>query len=153
MADDQDEQQGSAPTPGTAGNGDDQTAREMRKARAEAKQHRERAEQLAQQLEQLQGASKSELEKAIERANRAEASAKTATSNALRYQVAVEKGLPAQLARRLQGDTLEELQADADDLLKLSPGRRVPDAGNHANGSGPQANDPNRFLREKMARR
>lgn len=36
-----------------------------------------------------------------------------------RLQVANEKGLPAKLAERLAGGTLEEMQADADGLLEL----------------------------------
>ena len=40
-------------------------------------------------------------------------------AKALRYEVAVDKQLPKVLAERLQGSTREELEADADSLLKL----------------------------------
>ncbi|MEM7344592.1 MAG: DUF4355 domain-containing protein [Chloroflexota bacterium] len=52
----------------------------------------------------------------------------------LRLQVATDKGLPASLAARLQGDTVEALSADADQLLELvkpatSPGVPPPSGG------------------------
>lgn len=133
--------------------GTDELERDRRKARSDAKAARERAEDLQRQLDELQGSSKSELEKAIERANKADATAAKASVEAIRWQVAAEKGLPAALARRLQGATKAELEADADDLMALSPPRRVPDAGNHTNGQGPQPSDANAFIREKLARR
>lgn len=37
----------------------------------------------------------------------------------LRYEVALDLGLPKALAKRLTGDTLEEIQADAEELLAL----------------------------------
>lgn len=37
----------------------------------------------------------------------------------LRYEVALDLGLPKALAKRLTGDTLEEIQADAEELLGL----------------------------------
>lgn len=47
--------------------------------------------------------------------------ASTATAEALKYRVAVEKGLPAPLAHRLVGTTREELEADAATLASLAP--------------------------------
>lgn len=43
----------------------------------------------------------------------------TLTAQNMRLQVAVDKGLNAQLAARLQGSTKEELEADADTLLGM----------------------------------
>jgi hypothetical protein len=45
--------------------------------------------------------------------------AQSATLSALRYRVALAKGLPANLAERLQGTTQEELEADADELAGM----------------------------------
>ena len=137
----------------TGGSPENEAERAARKARSEAKQHREHAEELQRQLDELQGSSKSDLEKAIERANKADATAAKASVEAIRWQVAAEKGLPAALARRLQGATKAELEADADDLMAMAPPRRVPDAGNHTNGQGPQPSDANAYIREKLARR
>lgn len=52
-----------------------------------------------------------------------------AEAKALRFEVAAELGIPAELARRLQGGTRDELVADAEALLKLvAPTPRVPTA-------------------------
>lgn len=56
---------------------------------------------------------------AEERATAAERAAADVTTQLARYQVAVDKGLPAELAARLQGSTPEELAADADNLLAI----------------------------------
>lgn len=56
----------------------------------------------------------------------AEASAKDAQSKLLRLEVATEKGLTPKQAKRLQGETKEELEADADELLEdlgVRPGK------------------------------
>jgi hypothetical protein len=74
-----------------------------------ARKHEQRAKQGAVAQKRV-----AKLEEAAvndrERAERAEL-------NTLRYQVAAEKGLPVALATRLQGDTMQELEADADQLL------------------------------------
>jgi len=43
------------------------------------------------------------------------------TLDALRKDIAAEKGLPAKFAARLSGTSREELEADADDLLEVLP--------------------------------
>lgn len=58
----------------------------------------------------------------------------TAEAKALRYSVALDKGLSKTLAKRLVGKTREELEADADELLSLTgggpaTGERKPPAG------------------------
>ena len=45
--------------------------------------------------------------------------AETATSENLRLRVALEKRLPVELVDRLRGATKQELEADADELMKL----------------------------------
>lgn len=76
----------------------------IRKANAEAKSQRDRA--LA--AEQKAASAKD----AEDRAAKAEA-------HAMRLEVGYELGLPPKLAARLKGDTPEELQADAEELLAL----------------------------------
>jgi len=135
---------------------EDQTAQHLKAARAEAKEWRakfQEAQGRLSKLDELEDASRSELEKAANRAAKAEQAAQSASLEALRWQVAAERGLPAALARRLQGSTKAELEADADDLVQMAQPRRVPDAGNHSNGQGPLPNDPNRYIREQIAKR
>ena len=59
-----------------------------------------------------------EIGKANKRAEDAEAKAKAAQARADRLEVAAEKGLTPAQAKRLQGETKEELEADADELLE-----------------------------------
>lgn len=86
-----------------------------RKHEGTAKQNADKAKQ----YDTLAEASKSEQEKAVEAA-KAEGIA-AGQSQALRFEVALDKGLPKALAVRLQGSTKAELEADADELLKLAP--------------------------------
>lgn len=57
------------------------------------------------------------LQQATERAETAERLAADSAGRVFRFEIAVEKGLTAGLARRLVGSTREELEADADALL------------------------------------
>lgn len=71
----------------------------------------------AKKLKELEDSNKSELTKAQE-AQQAEAmKASAAELRALRAEVALEKGLSSTLAKRLQGSSRDEIEADADDLL------------------------------------
>lgn len=97
-----------------------------RKHEAEAKKNRTAAERLAQAEE----ADKSELQRERDKAAAAEARARAAEIRADRLDVAAAKGLSASLAARLVGETREELEADADELLKV-----IKPAGD-GNGSG-----------------
>lgn len=84
-----------------------------------------------------------------------ERQAKASEERALRAEVANAKGLTADQAKRLIGTTREELEADADDFLKVigereserkKRGNRVPDEGKTTSKSG---DDPMReFARE-----
>lgn len=62
---------------------------------------------------------KAELEKANGRADKAEADAKKERDRADRLEVAMDKGLTPAQAKRLQGESKEELEADADEILEL----------------------------------
>jgi hypothetical protein len=86
----------------------------LRKANREAEKYRLR-------VKEFEDRDKSEQEKLEERAKAAEESARKAEEARLRAEVALDKGLPKALAARLQGATLEEMQADADALLALIP--------------------------------
>lgn len=68
-------------------------------------------------VKQFEDASKSEQEKLDERATGAERRASTAEAEAARLRVALRKGLSETQAKRLIGETEEDLDQDADDLL------------------------------------
>lgn len=90
----------------------------LKKANDEAKKHRLRAKELEDQLQQSADASKSEVQKLTERLDAAERRQADAERKALIAEIAADKKLPAALARRLSGDSREELEADADELLE-----------------------------------
>lgn len=77
------------------------------------------AEKLRAKVQEFEDRDKSEQEKAEKRAADAEAKAEKAEKKLLRLTVAGRKKLPVDLASRLQGETEAELEADADNLLKL----------------------------------
>lgn len=88
--------------------------------KAEARKWERRAKEnmeAARRLREAEEAEKTELQKLAERAEAAEKRAAEAEGRLLRLEVAQAKGLTAAQARRLQGATREELEADADDLL------------------------------------
>lgn len=88
---------------------------ERRKARAA---QRELAE-LQKRLQEFEDRDKTEAQKLAERAAAAEKSAASAQAELLRFRIAADKKLPAELASRLQGSTPEEMVEDADKLLAL----------------------------------
>jgi hypothetical protein len=71
----------------------------------------------AAEFDKAQDAAKTELQKAAERAEKAESERDTLRTASLRAEVALAKGLTASQAKRLVGSTKEELEADADELL------------------------------------
>lgn len=82
----------------------------LREAEKELAQHRKAAEEKA-------AADKTEAERRAD----AEARAAAAEQRALRLEVAAEKGLTPAQAKRLVGDTREQLEADADEILTTFP--------------------------------
>ena len=81
----------------------------------------------------------SELEKANQRAEKAEAEAKSARLDILRRDVVRDK-LPAELAARLRGDTREEMEADLAIMLAAMPVKVAPPL-NPTNPSAPQTGE------------
>ena len=74
-------------------------------------------EPLAKKAKELEDEQKSESEKSTEARTKAEKTAAEATQEAARLRVALSKGLTEVQAKRLIGETQEELEADADELL------------------------------------
>lgn len=64
-----------------------------------------------------------EIAKAKQATDKALADAKAATDRADRLEVAMEKGLTPAQAKRLQGESKEELEADADEIITLFGGK------------------------------
>jgi hypothetical protein len=87
-------------------------------------------------------AEKSEIQKATEAREAAEKRAAASEQRLLRLEIAAEKGLTPAQAKRLNGATREELEADADEILVDFPaaakvGTPRPDPSQGARGAGP----------------
>lgn len=101
-------------------------------------------EPVAAKAVELEEASKSELQKAQERAEAAEKALADATATAVRAEVAASKGVPVAL---LSGDTREALEASADALLAFRD--ETARKGNYAPNEGRTSNiDKGSELRE-----
>lgn len=86
--------------------------------RKEKRAAEKRAADLEARLKEFEDRDKSEAEKLAERATTSETRAQAAENRADRLEVALEKGLTLSQAKRLVGSTREELEADAEELLK-----------------------------------
>lgn len=85
------------------------------------KTERKKREDAEAKVKEYEDAQKSDSEKLTEKATTAEDRAKQAEAKAVRLEIAIDKGLTGKQARafakRLVGDTQEELEEDADELL------------------------------------
>lgn len=112
-----------------------------RKHEAAAKANAEAARRL-KEAEELE---KSETQKLLEQLEAEKQQASKLQAELMRLRVALTKGLPAELASRLQGETEEELAEDADRLMALlnPPASTVPRASSRqgSTSAGP-ADDP-----------
>lgn len=112
--------------------------------KAEARKWEQRAREnkgAADKLAEIEESSKSEAQKLAERAEAAEKALAETTATALRNEIALTKGLTPSQAKRLVGSTREELEADADDLLRdlsaaAGPRAPKPDANQGRSGAG-----------------
>lgn len=114
---------------------------EADKWKAMSRKHEAQAKENAAELAKLAAAgdaSKSDAEKAAARLAELESKVHATELRAMRAEVAGSKGLTAAQARRLQGSTVEELEADADDLLaSFKPADKADDDADTATqGSG-----------------
>ena len=90
------------------------------KANSEASNLRKRMKELeekAKKLDEIEDANKSEVERATSSLKAAEERAQAAELKAMRLEVAAAKGLTPAQAKRLVGASIEELEADADELV------------------------------------
>jgi len=121
----------------------DSAAAEIKALRAENAKHRkaaQEADRLRQEAETAvmaeQGKYRELYEKAQAQAAKLEADLKDREMALLRQQVAISKRLPSPLADRLRGETLEELEADADAILQAIPKPAAPSLDGRAGGNG-----------------
>lgn len=94
--------------------------------RRERRAAEKRTSELEARLKEFEDRDKSEAERLAERAEAAEKRAAEIESRAMRLEVAHEKGLTPGQAKRLVGSTRDELEADADEILRdfpTKPGR------------------------------
>ena len=113
----------------------------LKKANHEAAASRKKLEAFEQAEQARRAAEMTELERAQERAAQLEVEINAFRLKDLQRQAARDAGIPADLAERLRGATLEELQADAEALAKLLPKKTPPsipptNPGGNANGKG-----------------
>ena len=107
--------------------------RRSRENEAKARANAEAARQLAE----IQESQKTESQKQAEAQQALVTRAENAERDLIRYKVALRKGLSEPIARRLQGDTEEELEADADELLAtLKPSNDGDEGGDDDGGAG-----------------
>lgn len=93
----------------------------LKEANKEAAARRKRLEELEAAEAKRKEAEMTESEKATKRAQELEAKLKAYELGELQRAAAEKAGLPAQLAKRLQGSTAEELEADAKALADTLP--------------------------------
>ena len=106
----------------------------------------------ATEYDKLAEKDKTELQKATERAEQLDRELATERANRLRLEVAQAKKLPVELAPRLQGNTKEELEADAEALARLLPAQQAQNSFRDAQGK-PGVTASGDWLREQLARR
>lgn len=119
------------PDPGDVTDHDPKTfdAAYVKKIRGEAARYRREAREATARAKEFEDRDKTEAQKLEERATGAEQRAKAAELDLARTRVALRKGLTEQQAKRLIGETEEQLEADADDLLaSFTQESDVPDA-------------------------
>lgn len=132
--------------------------KQLDKARREAAGYRTKVrelEPLASKAKELEDAGRTELEKLTARAETAERERGELESRALRLEVAFEKGLTPAQAKRLVGGSREELEADAEEILRDFPALK-PDGrprGNADIGARTPAPKPAASLDEAIAAR
>lgn len=112
----------------------------IKKANSEAANLRARLkelEPLAAKARELEESGRSEIEKVTQRVADAETRATKAEAESLRLSVAFDKGLTPAQAKRLVGTSREELESDADEILRDFPVKPARPSGDI--GQGPRA--------------
>ena len=98
------------------------SAEDIKKMQSALRKANKEAETFRLKLKEIEDRDKSETEKLTERTRELEGNLTSAEQRALRLEIALDKGIPKTIANRLQGSTREEMEADADELLKTLGG-------------------------------
>jgi phage terminase Nu1 subunit (DNA packaging protein) len=93
----------------------------LKKANSEAAKYRKTAEAAEAERKAREEAEMTELQKAQARMAELEAAYNNERRTRLQHETAAKVGLPAKLAERLKGDTPEEMEADALEILETLP--------------------------------
>ena len=125
-------------------------AKALKEANKEAAGRRKRLEELEKSEQERLEASKTELQKAQDRAAQLEAETKNLRLSVLRRDVAAKTGLPEALIDRLKGETLEEVEADAKALLESLPKEVKKPAINATNPAGGSINETAAQRKERL---
>ena len=124
---------------------------EIKRLRGEAAEHRRRIKDLEPEVDRLREAQMTEQQRIETRASQAEERASRAERQVAQYAAAAKAGLPLDLAARLQGNTAEELDADAEQLKNLLGGNGQQRFEGRVNGGARApvpANDMNSLIRQ-----
>jgi hypothetical protein len=100
----------------------------VKKLRAEAAKYRTEAQEAKAKAQEYEDAQKTELEKAQDRLTQTETAKAEAEAKLLRYEVAAEKNVPANLLELLVGGSKEELEQKADLILENVKPAEAPQA-------------------------
>lgn len=148
---------------GSEGGGSEEFNAEQAKAKiakvnSEAANLRKRLKEAEDNLKAVSDKDKSAEEKEAEKVRTLEGRATTAESQVARLTVALKKGLTLSQAKRLVGETEEELEADADELLETfgKPEERKAPAGKpkeKLKGGGSPSEEPQETDPAKLAAR
>lgn len=122
-----------------------------RRARTAAEKNataaQKKLDDMAKRLQAFEDRDKTEAQKLAEAKTAAEREVATAKQELMRYRVAANKKLPAELAARLRGDTEEEMAADADALLGVLGQRQAPNYDGGVRKPAPAPTDMNALIR------
>lgn len=90
--------------------------------KSEARKWEKRAKEnsdAAARLKEFEDSQKTDADRQAERLAELESTSRTSSAEAARLRVALRKGLPEDLVDRLRGESVEEIEQDADQLLAL----------------------------------
>jgi phage terminase Nu1 subunit (DNA packaging protein) len=93
----------------------------LKKANAEAAKYRKTAEAAESERKAKEEAEMTELQKWQRKAQELEQAVASERRTRLQTEIAAKVGLPAKLASRLHGETAEEMEADAKEILETLP--------------------------------
>jgi hypothetical protein len=130
----------------------DDLSTQVEKWKALARKHEQQSKanaDKAKRFDEFEEASKSDLERALARAEAAEKAASAASAAATRAEVAAAKGVPAHL---LTGSTQEEFEASADALLAFKGTTPKAPSADGQGKVGEPVTGPKQFTRDDLKR-